>query len=79
MYSVTNRSSYEHASGYLDMIHRVKDVTRANAPPIIVLGNKIDLLNAKGDYNERVVSPAEVRTFHTSLSLARSLAGLAGH
>jgi GTPase SAR1 family protein len=55
MYSVTSRQSFEEVDRYLQMVYRLKDADQFTAPPIILLGNKVDR------EGERQVSPAEVR------------------
>jgi hypothetical protein len=47
------------------MMHRAKDAARASAPPIVVHGNKIDPLNAKGEHNERSLLCSLARSFRT--------------
>jgi hypothetical protein len=81
MYSVTDRSYFERARYYLQLIRNAKGATQADAPPVILLGNKLDLLNEQGPgrSNDRVVSPAEVHMHtlsptHWSLPPARPLA-----
>ncbi|KAL6059733.1 RAS1 protein, variant 2 [Balamuthia mandrillaris] len=47
LYSITSRASFEAIPGYVRSILRAKDCDLSECPPIIILGNKTDMNDAR--------------------------------
>ncbi|KAL6044934.1 Small G-protein Ras2 [Balamuthia mandrillaris] len=47
LYSITSRASFEAIPGYVRSILRAKDCDMSECPPIIILGNKTDMNDAR--------------------------------